>query len=55
VKVDFVAKDASMSAYLSSTHQSLQKFQAYEIRQIPMIENSHADALAKLASAINDK
>ncbi|CAL8096161.1 unnamed protein product [Prunus armeniaca] len=28
---DFAAKDASMSAYLSTTHQLLQKFQAYEI------------------------
>ncbi|CAL2232158.1 unnamed protein product [Prunus armeniaca] len=52
---DFAAKDASMSAYLSTTHQLLQKFQAYEIRQIHRTENSHADALARLASAINDK
>ncbi|CAL9019406.1 unnamed protein product, partial [Prunus brigantina] len=28
---------------------------AYEIRQIPQSENSHADALSRLASAINDK
>ncbi|CAL9022213.1 unnamed protein product, partial [Prunus brigantina] len=52
---DFAAKDASMSAYLSTTHQLLQKFQAYEIRQISRTENSHADALAWLASAIDDK
>ncbi|CAL2227550.1 unnamed protein product [Prunus armeniaca] len=52
---DFAAKDASMSAYLSASHQLLQKFQAYEIWQIPRSENSHADALSRLASAINDK
>ncbi|CAL9026182.1 unnamed protein product [Prunus brigantina] len=52
---DFAAKDASMSAYLSAAHQLLQKFQAYEIRQIPRTENSHADALVRLASEINDK
>ncbi|CAL8174401.1 unnamed protein product [Prunus armeniaca] len=44
-----------MSAYLSAAHQLLQKFQAYEIQQIPRSENSHADALARLASGINDK
>ncbi|CAL9024921.1 unnamed protein product [Prunus brigantina] len=55
ITADFTAKDASMSAYLSAAHQLLQKFQAYEIRQIPRLENSHVDALSRLASAINDK
>ncbi|CAL9002342.1 unnamed protein product, partial [Prunus brigantina] len=55
ITADFAAKDASMAAYLSASHQLLQKFQAYEIRQIPRSENSHADALSRLASAINDK
>ncbi|CAL9017932.1 unnamed protein product, partial [Prunus brigantina] len=55
ITADFAAKNASMSAYLSAAHQLLQKFQAYEIRQIPRSENSHADALSRLASAINDK
>ncbi|KAI5324765.1 hypothetical protein L3X38_033838 [Prunus dulcis] len=44
-----------MYAYLSTAHQLLRSFQAYEIKQIPRGENSHADALARLASAINDK
>ncbi|CAL2238123.1 unnamed protein product [Prunus armeniaca] len=44
-----------MSTYLSAAHQHLQKFQAYEIRQIPRSENSHADALSCLASVIKDK
>ncbi|KAI5317633.1 hypothetical protein L3X38_037340 [Prunus dulcis] len=39
----------------STTHQVLQKFKAYKIRQILRTENSHADALARLASAINDR
>ncbi|XP_034218177.1 uncharacterized protein LOC117629710 [Prunus dulcis] len=55
VTADFAAKDASMYAYLSTAHQLLRSFQAYEIKQIPRGENSHADALARLASAINDK
>ncbi|CAL8084644.1 unnamed protein product [Prunus armeniaca] len=33
ITADFAAKDASMSTYLSTIHQLLQKFQAYEIRQ----------------------
>ncbi|KAI5321136.1 hypothetical protein L3X38_030207 [Prunus dulcis] len=32
-----------------------QKFQTYEIWQISMTENSHADALAQLASALNNR
>ncbi|BFG32165.1 hypothetical protein CerSpe_184390 [Prunus speciosa] len=55
VTADFAAKDASMTAYLTTAHQLLNKFLAYEIRQVPRSENSHADALARLASAINDK
>ncbi|CAL8993565.1 unnamed protein product [Prunus brigantina] len=55
ITADFAAKDASMSAYLSAAHLLLQKFRAYEIRQIPRSENSHANALSRLASAINDK
>ncbi|XP_008222088.1 PREDICTED: uncharacterized protein LOC103322009 [Prunus mume] len=55
ITADFAVKDASMSAYLSTTHQLLQKFQAYENQQISRSENSHADALLRLASAINDK
>ncbi|KAI5324980.1 hypothetical protein L3X38_034053 [Prunus dulcis] len=55
VTADFAAKDASMYAHLSTAHQLLRSFQAYEIKQIPRGENSHADALARLASAINDK
>ncbi|CAL8112768.1 unnamed protein product [Prunus armeniaca] len=43
----------SMSARQISYYYK--KFQAYEIRQIPRSENSHADALSRLASAINDK
>ncbi|CAL8094090.1 unnamed protein product [Prunus armeniaca] len=55
ITADFAARDASMSAYLSTTHQLLKEFQAYEIRQIPRMKNSYADALAQLAMAINDK
>ncbi|CAL2225168.1 unnamed protein product [Prunus armeniaca] len=55
VTADFAAKDVSMSTYLSSAHQLLQKFLAYRIRKVPRSENNHVDALAILASAIKDK
>ncbi|VVA39515.1 PREDICTED: RVT_3 domain-containing, partial [Prunus dulcis] len=52
VNQDFNAKDTSMMAYLQHAHRLLKSFKAYQISQIPRSENSHADALAWLASAL---
>ncbi|XP_008231854.1 PREDICTED: uncharacterized protein LOC103331021 [Prunus mume] len=52
VNQDFTAKDVSMTAYLQHTRHLLTTFNAYFISQVPRSENSHADALARLASAI---
>ncbi|CAL2266052.1 unnamed protein product [Prunus armeniaca] len=52
VNQDFTAKDVSMTAYLQHTRHLLATFNAYLINQVPRSENSHADALARLASAI---
>ncbi|KAI5338508.1 hypothetical protein L3X38_017779 [Prunus dulcis] len=52
VNHDFSAKDTSMTAYLQRTHHLLTTFDAYRISQIPCSENNHADALATLASAV---
>ncbi|XP_020426600.1 uncharacterized protein LOC109950865 [Prunus persica] len=52
VNQDFMAKDASMTAYLQHTQHLLATFDAYLISQVPRSENSHADALARLASAL---
>ncbi|CAL9006575.1 unnamed protein product, partial [Prunus brigantina] len=49
---NFTAKDASMTAYLQHTRHLLTTFNAYLLSQVPRSENSHADALARLASAI---
>ncbi|CAL2231351.1 unnamed protein product [Prunus armeniaca] len=54
-EAEYEALLVGLFAYLSATHQLLQKFWAYEIRQIPRTENSHADTLARLAFIINDK
>ncbi|CAL8175951.1 unnamed protein product [Prunus armeniaca] len=51
---EFEAKDESMVAYLVQTCRLLDQFNAYQIRQIPRSENNHADALSRLASAIDD-
>ncbi|KAI5327731.1 hypothetical protein L3X38_027127 [Prunus dulcis] len=52
VNQDFTAKDASMTAYLQHARHLLATFHAHTIRQVPRSENSHADALARLASAL---
>ncbi|KAM1718128.1 hypothetical protein ACFX11_025881 [Malus domestica] len=51
---NFDAKDSSMAAYLAQTQLLLKHFH-YQITQIPRAANSHADALARLASTVEDK
>ncbi|KAM1985525.1 hypothetical protein ACFX16_013686 [Malus domestica] len=51
---NFDAKDSSMAAYLAQTQLLLKHFH-YQITQIPRAANSHAGALARLASAVEDK
>ncbi|KAM2716207.1 hypothetical protein EV2_045717 [Malus domestica] len=51
---NFDAKDSSMAAYLAQTRLLLKHFH-YQITQVPRAANSHADALARLASAVEDK
>ncbi|CAL2237119.1 unnamed protein product [Prunus armeniaca] len=52
VNQDFTAKDVSMIAYLQHTRHLLTTFNVYLIGQVPRSENNHADALARLASAM---
>ncbi|KAI5339769.1 hypothetical protein L3X38_019041 [Prunus dulcis] len=52
VNQDFTAKDASMTAYLQHARHLLTTFHAHSIKQVSRSKNSHADALAKLASAL---
>ena len=51
---NFDAKDNSMAAYLAQTRLLLKHFH-YQITQVPRAANSHADALAHLTSAVEDK
>ncbi|KAM1664521.1 hypothetical protein ACFXTN_040026 [Malus domestica] len=51
---NFNAKDSSMAAYLEQT-QLLCKHFHYQITQVPLAANSHANALARLTSAVEDK
>ncbi|KAM2591859.1 hypothetical protein TB2_044196 [Malus domestica] len=51
---NFDAKDSSMAAYLAQTQLLLKHFH-YQITQIPRATNSHVDALARLASAVENK
>ncbi|KAI5317776.1 hypothetical protein L3X38_037483 [Prunus dulcis] len=52
VNQDFTAKDASMTAYLQHAQHLLATFHVHSINQVPRSENSHADALARLASVL---
>lgn len=49
---DYQARDERMAAYLSCAKQLLLQFQRAEVKQISRLSNSHADALANLASAV---
>ncbi|KAM2118646.1 hypothetical protein ACFX1R_012031 [Malus domestica] len=51
---NFDANDSSMAVYLAQTQLLLKHFH-YQITQIPRAANSHADALARLASVVEDK
>ncbi|KAM1252521.1 hypothetical protein ACFX13_041348 [Malus domestica] len=51
---NFDAKDSSIVAYLAQTQLLLKHFH-YQITQIPRAANSHIDALARLASTVEDK
>ncbi|BFG25370.1 hypothetical protein CerSpe_116440 [Prunus speciosa] len=54
ILTEFEAKDTSMAAYLTHARRLLHHFAVYQVQQIPRSENSHADALSRLASAIDD-
>ncbi|KAM2034910.1 hypothetical protein ACFX16_038064 [Malus domestica] len=51
---NFDVKGSSMAAYLAQTQLLLKHFH-YQITQIPRAANNHANALARLASAVEDK
>ncbi|KAM2057854.1 hypothetical protein ACFX16_030494 [Malus domestica] len=54
VSNNFDVNDSSMAAYRAQT-QLLVKHFHYQITKIPRAANSHADALAHLASVVEDK
>ncbi|XXG90553.1 hypothetical protein AAC387_Pa12g2289 [Persea americana] len=49
---DYQARDDRMAAYLAHTKELLSQFEMTEIRQVGRESNSHANALASLASAV---
>ncbi|XXG77288.1 hypothetical protein AAC387_Pa08g1468 [Persea americana] len=49
---DYQARDDKMAAYLAHTKELFSQFEKAEIRQVGRESNSHADALASLASAV---
>ncbi|XP_022889049.1 uncharacterized protein LOC111404482 [Olea europaea var. sylvestris] len=51
VNDNFSTKDKTMTSYLKMVMNLIPSFDKFELTQIPRIENSHANALSKLASS----
>ncbi|KAL5827790.1 hypothetical protein ACOSQ3_019640 [Xanthoceras sorbifolium] len=49
----YQARDLQMSAYLTLVKELQASFKSFDIEQIPRSENTHADALANLGSALD--
>ena len=52
IKGEFTAKDSKMTAYLDLAKQKTKLFDPFSITQIPRDQNTQADALANLGSAL---
>lgn len=50
---EFAAKDSKMTAYLKVAKAKSEKFKPFFIEQIPRDQNTQADALANLGSALS--
>ena len=55
VKGDYAAKEPHMIAYLSKAQKNLEALSWFEIVQVPREANVDADALARLASGIDEE
>ncbi|XP_022872377.1 uncharacterized protein LOC111391392 [Olea europaea var. sylvestris] len=51
VNGNFATKDSSMDAYLKLVLDLIPHFERFELIQVPRLENTHVDALSKLASS----
>ena len=55
LKGEYVARNDRMEAYMKTANSLLAKFDHHELNQITRDQNTHADALACLSSAINSE
>lgn len=53
VNGSYAEKDPTMAAYLQKVKELLVPFEKFKLKQLPREENSHADALANIASAVH--
>ncbi|XP_022880864.1 uncharacterized protein LOC111398160 [Olea europaea var. sylvestris] len=51
VNENFATKDSSMAAYLKLVLDLIPHFERFKLIQVPRLEDTHADALSKLASS----
>ncbi|XP_010676986.1 uncharacterized protein LOC104892696 [Beta vulgaris subsp. vulgaris] len=52
IKGEFAAKDSKMTAYLNAVQSKVKSFGKFDIFQIPRDQNTQADALANIGSAM---
>ncbi|KAL5549105.1 hypothetical protein UlMin_004336 [Ulmus minor] len=55
LKGEFAVKEPALTRYRARAQQILQRFQTFHFKHIPRSQNRYADALATLASRINDR
>ena len=55
IQGSFAAKDDGMIAYLEVAKDLVTKFDKFDIQQVPREQNTQADALANLGSALDPK
>ena len=55
LKGEFAVKEPALTKYRAKAQQVLQNFQAFHFEHVPRSQNRYVDALATLASRINDQ
>ncbi|KAL5547542.1 hypothetical protein UlMin_002773 [Ulmus minor] len=55
LKGEFAVKELALTKYRTEVQQLLQKFQSFSFEHVPRSQNRYADALATLASRIDDQ
>ena len=53
IKGEYETKDTKMDAYLDKFVECISDLEAFNMKQIPRVENVHVDSLVRLASSFH--